>query len=218
MSDLGTMIGRIADEITDPKVAARIPNAIQAAIRYYESERFWFTEGESTASTVINQQSYAMPTDFLEPDVLTITFTVDNIRFTLKRRPWTWMRLHLIDPDTTSRPRDWSYFADQIWLYPIPDQVYTLTLSYLKRLAALSAFADTNDWMVHGEELIRTRAEWDLMFHVAKDYVAAAAYETAVKNALFNLRGKSEQKIATGRLSFDDGLMTNRGDYQINYQ
>jgi hypothetical protein len=218
MSDLGTMIARINDELALPMVAARIPNAIQAAIRYYESERLWFNEGESTASTVASQQAYAMPTDFLEPDVLTITYTTDNIRFTLKRRPWSWMRLHQIDPDTTSRPRDWSYYADQIWLYPIPDQVYTLTMSHLKRLAALSAFADTNEWMTHGEELIRTRAEWDLLFHTAKNYKAAEALERAVEKALSNLRGKSSQKISTGKLSFDDGLMTSRGNYQILYQ
>ncbi len=42
--------------------------------------------------------------------------------------------------------------------------------------------------------------------------------ERAVENALFNLRGKSEQKIASGKLSFDDGLMTNRGSYNITYQ
>ena len=68
MSDLGTLTARINDELAVPAVAARIPNAIQAAIRFYEAERFWFTEGESTASTAQSQQAYAMPTDFLEAD------------------------------------------------------------------------------------------------------------------------------------------------------
>ena len=218
MSTYGTMIARIADEVAEPKLVARIPNAILAAIRFYESQRFWFLEGESTASTVSGQENIAMPTDFLEPDVLTITYTPANIRFTLKRRPWSWMRHHQVDPDTTSRPRDWSYYADQIWLYPIPDQVYTLTISYLKRLTVLSALTDTNDWMTHAEELIRVRAKYDLFLNSARDYTAAAAMKLAVTEALSNLRGKSEQKISTGRLSFDDGLLTSRGDYQITYQ
>ena len=215
MSDLGTMIARISDEITDPKVSARIPNAIQAAIRFYESERFWFNEGESTASTVDGQQAYAMPTDFLEAEALTVTW--DTIRFSMKRRPWSWLRRHNLLATSTTLPRNWAYFADQMFLYPIPDKVYTLTLSYLKRLAALAAYADTNDWMTHGEELIRTRAQWDLMFHTAKDYTAAAMLNQAVEDTLLNLRGKSEQKIATGRLSFDDALV-GHGRYNINYE
>ncbi len=215
MSDLGTMIARINDELANPSVAARIPNAVQAAIRFYESQRFWFTEGESTASTVVSQQPYAMPTDFLEADYLTVTRS--GIRYPLKRRPWSWLRRQDIDGNLETLPKNWSYFADQMWLYPIPDQVYTLTLSYLKRLAALVNFADTNEWMIGGEELIRTRAEWDLMFHTAKDYQAAAMLAVAVDDALDNLRGKSEQKIATGRLSFDAGLV-GRGAYNINHQ
>jgi len=218
MSDLGSMIARITDEINRPEILARIPNAIQSAIRYYESERFWFSEGESTASTVIGQQSYAVPTDLLEPDKLTLTDTTPNIRYTLRRRSWAWLRAHLIDPDTTAQPDDWAYYADQIWLYPIPEEVYTLTLSFLKRATALSAYTDTNDWMVHGEELIRSRAKWDLLAHSANDPQAAMVMAQAEERALYNLRGKSEQKISTPQLSYDDGLMPGQGRYNINYQ
>ncbi len=216
MSDLGTLTARINDELAIPAVAARIPNAIQAAIRFYESERFWFTEGESTASTVASQQAYAMPTDFLEADYLTVTRS--DIRYTLKRRPWSWLRRQDIDGNLETLPKNWSYFADQMWLYPIPDKVYTLTISFLKRLAVLSAFADTNDWMTHGEELIRERAKYDLVSQgPARDMEMAAILKVRVDDAFDNLRGKSEQKIATGRLSFDPALV-GRGAYNINYE
>lgn len=217
MSNLGTMQARINDELAMPSIAARIPNAIQAAIRFYESERFWFNEGESTTSTVIDQQAYAMPTDFLEGDGLTLT--ASGIRYPLKRRPWPWMRGHNIDTAVTARPRDWAYYADQIWLYPVPDLVYTLTCSYLQRLDALSAFADTNDWMTHGEELIRERAKYDLMRQgPARDLEMAAVLKICAGEALSNLQDKSEQKIATGRLSFDDALSGGGESYNINYQ
>ncbi len=217
MSNFGTLIARINDELAVAAVAARIPNAIQSAIRFYESERLWFTEGESTSSTVAGQQQQAMPTDFLEGDSLTLT--VDNIRYLLKRRPWSWMRGHNIDTLTTSRPTDWSYFADQIYMFPIPDLVYTLTMSYLQRLAALSGFTDTNAWMVHGEELIRERAKYDLMRQgPGKDLEMAALFKITSEDALRNLRAKSEQKIATGRLSFDPALTGGSGDYNVTYQ
>ncbi len=217
MSDFGTLIARINDELAIPAIAARIPNAIQAAIRFNESERLWFNEGESTTSTVADQQAYAMPTDFLEGESLTLT--QGTIRYLLKRRPWSWMRGHNIDTSTTARPRDWSYFADQIYLYPIPDAVYTLTMSYLQRLTALSSHTDTNDWMTHGEELIRERAKYDLMRQgPVKDLEMAAAFKVVTKDALRNLRAKSEQKIATGRLSFDPALTGGGDAYNINYQ
>ncbi len=214
MSDYGTLIVRVNDELGKPDVDARIPNANLAAIRHYESERFWFTEGESTAATVASQQAYAMPADFLEADALTVTRS--GIRYPLKRRPWTWLRRQDIDGSLETLPKSWAYFADQIWLYPIPDQVYTLTVSFLKRLAVLSARADTNAWMTHGEELIRERAKYDLVRQgPGRDLELAAVFRDSVKDAYRNLRGKSEQKIATGRLSFDAALV-GRGAYNIN--
>ena len=218
MSNYGEMQARINDEIGLPIVVARIPNAILSAIRFYENGRWWFTEGESTTPSVVGQNAYAVPVDFIAPDVLTITDTVEDVRYVLTRRPWSWMRHHLLDNDSLARSDDWSYYADQFWLFPIPDQAYTLTLSYRKRLTALSAFADTNEWMVEGEELIRSRAKWDLMAHTAKDYKGAEMMKGAEIDALYNLRRSSEQKIASERMSFDDGLLTSRGHYNINYQ
>lgn len=228
MSTYGAMIARIADEITLPELVPRIPKAIQSAIVFYESERFWFNESESTANTVIGDENIALPVDFLEPEVLTITETSENVRYTLTRRPFSWLRHHLLHPDSKARPSDWAYFADQIWLYPIPERVYILTMSMLKRLATLAALADTNDWMTHGEELIRSRAKLDLFGHSMLSALdpqkramirdAVVVMRGATEDALFNLRGKSEQKIASTRLSYDQGLLTGRGNYNVNYQ
>ncbi|MHA1555092.1 MAG: phage adaptor protein [Alphaproteobacteria bacterium] len=217
MSTYGTMITRVADELAFPAVVARIPNAIQAATRFYESERFWFNEGESTASTVADQQAYAMPTDFLEAESLTLTDS--SVRYPIKRRPWSWMRRNNLITSVTARPCDWAYFADQIFLYPIPDAVYTLTISFLKRQSAISAYTDTNDWMVHGEELIRERAKYDLMRQgPARDLEMAGVLKGCVEEALSNLRAKSEQKIATPRLSLDGALTAGGDGYNINWQ
>ncbi len=218
MSDYGTMIERIANEIARPELGARIPKSILSAIRFYEAERFWFTEGESTTSTIASQQNYALPADFVEPDILTLTETSENFRFTLRRRSWAWMRGNQVNTTTTSRPSDWAYYANQIWLYPIPDQVYTLTMSFLLRLDALNAFLDTNDWMTHGEELIRYRVRKDLYLIEPPNVEMALAMGRMEDDALYNLRGKSEQKIASGQLNFDPALGGGRGDYNINFQ
>lgn len=229
MSTYGGMIARIADEIARPELAARIPEAIQSAIRYYEASRFWFNEGESTASTIIGQPNYAMPDDFVEADILTLTEADQDYRYILKRRPWHWYRGNDVNTDTTSRPGNWAYYADQIWLYPRPDQVYTLTISFLQRLATLSDYSDTNDWMTHGEELIRARAKKSLFAYRLEqedDPAKAGMFERKViacdqleTRSFKNLRAKSEAKIASGTLSLDPALSHGGGafDYRSGY-
>jgi hypothetical protein len=196
--DFGTMQNRIADELARSDLGAQIQSAILSAIRFYESERLWFNEGESTAGTVAGQQSYAVPSDFLEADTLTIT--ISGNRYLLCPRPWAWMRDMSVASTSRGRPTDWSYYADQLWLYPVPDGVYTLTLSYLKRLAALAVAGDANAWMTHGEELVRARAKADVYAHVLHDFDEALAMKQLETEALGNLRVKSTKKLATGRL------------------
>ena len=196
--DFGTMQNRIADELARTDLTAQIQSAIRSAIAFHESERFWFNEGESTASTVAGTQAYAVPSDFLEADALTVT--VSGTRAPVTLRPWAWMRAVSVTTTSRGRPTDWSYYADQLWLYPVPDNVYTLTLSYLKRLPALAASGDANAWMTEGEELIRSRAKADLFAHVLRDFDEALAMKQLEQEALASLRAKAGAKLSTGRL------------------
>ena len=52
----------------------------------------------------------------------------------------------------TGYPTDYALYDEQIRLYPIPNGTYTLTLSYQKQLDGLAGEADTNEWMIDGEE------------------------------------------------------------------
>lgn len=216
MSDFGTMQARINSELSHPELAARIPDAIQAALRHFEGERLWFNEAEATASTVDGTQAYAVPTDLIEID--TLTLTTGDFRIPLKRRPWAWMRRNDLDTSLTGRSSNWAYYADQIWLYPIPDAVYTLTISYLKRLSALSDMTDTNAWMTHGEELIRERAKADLLLQpTVRDVELSLVYDQRCERELKKLRQKSESKVSTGLLSLDSALASTTG-YNINWE
>jgi hypothetical protein len=197
--DFGTLQNRIADELARADLTAQIQNAIQSAIRFHESERFWFNEAEATASTAAGQAAYAVPGDFLEADELTLT--VSGNRFPMCPRGYDWYRGVSLTNTSRGRPTDWSYYADQFWLYPVPDGIYTLTLSYLKRLSLLVAAGDTNAWMTGGEELIRARAKADLYANVIRDFDEAIAMRLMESDALANLRAKSAKKQATGRLT-----------------
>ena len=69
------------------------------------------------------------------------------------------------------------------------------------------------------EELIRERAKYDLMRQgPAQNLEMAAMLKVCAADALKNLQDKSEQKIATGRLSFDDALVGVGAGYNVNYE
>lgn len=197
--DFGTLQNRIADEIARDDLTAQIRDAIQSAIRLHEFERFWFNEAEATAPTVASQAAYAVPSDFLEADALTLS--VSGNRYPLCARTYDWIRSVAVAAAGRGRPSCWAYYADQLWLYPVPDGAYTLTLSYLKRLPPLALSGDSNAWMTHGEELIRARAKAALYANVIRDFDEAIAMKAVETEALANLRIKSAKKISTGRLA-----------------
>lgn len=211
----GTMQARIADELGRPDLTPHIKKAIQSALRFYESERMWFNEAEATATTVSGEENIAVPTDLIEIDVLTLTQS--SVRERLARKSYAWIRQHSEVATATAIPEHYAYYADQLWLYPVPNGAYTLTMSYVQRLGTLNDPGDTNAWMTHGEELIRNRAKYDLLSGRGKDYRGAAALEVLVDQAYWNLRGKATEKTSTKVLAVDGGLVARRGtEYNIN--
>src|SRR3990167_8912586 len=61
-----------------------------------------------------------------------------------------------------SQPVQFAYNEDRILLYPTPNAVYGLILSYVRRLTTLSDNTDNNGWTNFCEPLIRSRAKWDI--------------------------------------------------------
>lgn len=199
MSTYGTMQDRIASELKRSNLTSQIPLAIQSAIRYYEAKRFWFNEGEATTSTSTGTPNVAAPSDLIAMDTLTIT--VNSWRYPITPRTWQWYR----DTQTlatlyTNRPTDYAYYADQLWLYPTPDAAYTLTLSYHKKLTTLSATTDTNAWVADMEELIRSRAKWDLATNVIRSPEIAQMAAAVMSQAEAEAFRETVTRQTTGRV------------------
>ena len=157
MSDYGTMQARIGNELerSDTTSLGYIASEILSAIRHYETERFWFNEEVATTSTVADQSNYALPTDFIYDDHMTVT--VSGRKYPVF--PRTYQEIADVDETTFSGyPSIYAIHKEEFRLYPTPNGVYTLTHAYVKSLSSLSADADTNAWMVEAEPLIRARA------------------------------------------------------------
>lgn len=205
-----TLQTRIANELATPEVSSRIKQEILSSIQFYQNERLWFLECESTASTVASQANYAVPDDLLTTDALTLTS--DSVRRPLNQVTWEQYRT-LADTTTPNRPKHFAYYVDEYWLYPVPDQVYTLTVSYLADLSDLSAGTDTNAWLTEGEELIRLRTKYSLMLD--RDPQRALGYRLAADETLDNLKDRSHRKIRDRSMSVDSALVS-RGAFNIN--
>jgi hypothetical protein len=210
-NDLGTMVTRIGEElgrsdlatsVLNPTVSP-IQNAIQSAILQYEHERFFFNEARATASTTapvagVGTSAYALPTDCLELDTLSITS--NGSRYELDVGRWSDVDAWIGITTGFGLPRLYAIYEDQLWVYPVPDAVYTMTLAYLKKLSALSATTDTNAWMVEAEALIRTRAKVLLLLETIKDPETAGSLEALEQDILQRLRSRSSKLSSTGRI------------------
>lgn len=200
MSDYSTLVNRVLDDIDrQGSLTSQAQTAIQTAIDHYEGTRFYFNQERATAQTVNEQEFYPLPDDVLDIDVLSIT--VNGYTYKLNRRTYEQIEdWHVQASTSTGQPSDYAIYNQQIRFYPIPDKDgYTLTLSYAKRLSALSNDTDSNAWTGVAEELIRSRTDADLSFRILQDEKRAVGFKAFEQDAYQRLVSESNRRMMTGR-------------------
>lgn len=193
----GTMQARIAREINRTDLSTEIRDAIKSAIQHYESTRFWFNETSQNVSTSAGNPWVSVPTDFLTADELTIQ--LNQRAYQLQR--WSFADLDELDTSGATvqgQPIGYALYGERFRIYPVPDAVYTITVSYLQRLPELSADGDTNAWLTDAEQLIRARAKWELALHRTMDETMVAAMERAEARALSVLQSRAARNLGAG--------------------
>lgn len=199
MGTMADLKDRIAREIHRSGMETEIGEAVSDAIKDYQTVRFAFNQTRDTFSTVAGTEFYAdsiIPDDIAEVDSLTIT--VNGRDVTLP--PWPFSVMERIQTTANSRgqPQAWCWYAEQIRLYPVPDAVYTVTVSYLQKLEE-PASGSSNAWTDEAEQLIRHSAKKRLYRDVLMDANSAVASDGAESNAYRQLMRASRQ-LQTGGL------------------
>jgi hypothetical protein len=188
------MRSRIEDDLDRTDLSTQITKAINRAIEYYESERFWFSEKVGTFVTIANQSNYGTadgaPSDIAEIDYVEITLS--GKEYPLTDRSYTYIK-DRIGADVTGEPSDFAYYQEKFYFYPIPNAVRTITISYQQKYAELSADGDTNDFTTDAEDLIEARARWWIYSRIIKDQEQANIAKAEEADALQNLRIKTEK-------------------------
>lgn len=157
----GDMQTAIADQLVDSALTvAQIKAAIQSAIKHYERKPFYFNQKKAaTFSTVASQEYYGTAANADIPYIIKFeSFQIGTYKSTVRATDHAAIEASQ-SGSITGQPNAYAYYEQKIRLYPMPDAVYTATLSYIYRLTALSADGDTNAWVEDAEELIRQSAK-----------------------------------------------------------
>lgn len=206
----GQMQNRIADElggradlmsVSTGMVATPIQLAILDAIRFHESDRFYFNEIRTSAAfnTVAAQEFYTS-TDWAEiPNLKHIdklSVLIGSNRYYMVGRSQQYMEDVSVNPSNTGVPIDYAYYNQKLRFYPIPTSVYPVTFLGTKTFTELSATTDTNAWVDEAEMLIRLTAEWILYRDTIKDDVASQRAMGAWRAAYSSLKGETYKRSA----------------------
>jgi hypothetical protein len=195
---LQTLINRIQDDIDRTDLTAQVTKFINQGIRFYEKENFWFTEDIATESTIANTETYAITGIATNiKDIIRVEITVNNDTYDLIKRDINYIRNKNTPTNTTGRPTDYCLFDGDMYLSPIPDNVYVLKFYYRKDYPDLVNSTDTNDYLDYAEDLIEMYAEGRLYRRVILDRERAADCDTEELRHLEQLRSLHSSKRAT---------------------
>lgn len=198
---LADMKTRIADELDREDLTSQIALAISEAIDRYQKQRFYFNEGTLTFPTVANQATYTSANlshipDLYDVDELFVVIASNNYR--VKRKDPSFIQMMAL-PWTKGQPYQYSYYQQQITLFPTPNTIYTMNLlAHYKVAAPASDSEENNVWMVDAEPMIRHAAKRLLLRDVIRDWDAADRAGQAELEAREILLGVSSSMTRTG--------------------
>lgn len=199
MQDRIAREARFAASVAASGLDQEIKDAIQSAIKYYEGELFWFNEQQAVAATVIGQEYYAFPPDYVQMHAIARKRT-DTEWDPLRPKSFDEVE-DMNNSGRTSMPRYYCSYNEQLRVSPIPDAAYSLRLSYAKTLPVMSADADTGPWMNEAEPLIRARAKSILLADALHDMPNAEAQDRIADMWFERLSKRTRQYIGTSQIA-----------------
>lgn len=147
--DLEPHVGRLTGD--------EVGIAITDAIERMTDEPFWWLDYVRSATMTASQSSDAMPSDLVSIDEITVLVGGDN--YPLDEIPYDEYRwLQTSETDLVGQPNAYSLFQNKFWWYPTPDQGYTYSIYYQRRLTELSDDTDTNEWITYAWQMVRWEA------------------------------------------------------------
>lgn len=230
MTTYGDMASRLADELARSDLTTQIQGAIMRAIRNYERRRWWFNEIMFSFSTTQGQEYYTdvdagNRTISRLKSIDTCKLLVGNNRYPLTPRTWQYIDQVSVTTTTYGQPEDYCLYGvdgyqgfsattavasgQQLRVYPIADQsTYSIEIAGIISLLdneglgpySFPANTTVDVWSLDCEDLICTRAKWDVCNNYLKDFDAASAAKAEETEALQSLTRLNTMRLSSGRV------------------
>lgn len=198
---------QIADDLDRSDLTDQIGRAIETTIRNHENDRYTFNQVYSYTTT-LSSSAATIPLSRLDYRFLEI----DRIRLV---RSSTWYEelekstyqdvMSEQDVVVYTPPLRYTVYADTIQFDGRADQNYGIIIDGLISLGNNQSNSysanDTTAWFNDARDMIRAGAKKDLFAHVIKDNDQALAMSVLEDRAHKMLKGKANQKVATGQIS-----------------
>lgn len=202
MTTLATLKSEIDDDLDGGVSAAAIANAINRAIAFYDDECLWFTDARDVVfNTIADQAIYTADDDtdigrIIKPRHAYITD--NNTIYDLNRG-----RAHEYENanDASGRPTQYAFQSGSFWLYPTPDNIYSVRVrAHVKVPGPSTDDEANNEWMTFGFQLIRYHALVDLCGNKLRWIDGAANWNAMRQQELLTLRRKTDVLRSTGQI------------------
>ena len=203
MTTLSTMKSRIASELRRSNITSQIASAISTAISAYEHDRFFINESrDNTFMTVADQEFYSSSDAAFIGTLTKIDYVflfIQNTPFELSARQPRITEDASTNATATGTPTVYSWYDEQIRLYPVPSDAWTIRVGGVVTIAEPASDSETgNFWMTTAERLIRSRAKQELALHVLRDLELAQIMGGAATEAYDQLTDRTVRITKTG--------------------
>jgi len=200
----GAMIAAIADDVDDTnnEYLAQIQSSIFAAIRYVEREPFYFNEARDVRFNTIAGKAIYDANDnknIGSSGGIRAVFCQkagQSARHLRKMKAEIWET----ENHAASRgmPYAYSYFAQNLRLYPTPDADYLIRLSVApKRLSTMTSTDEVHPWFEEAFDLIKARAKYELYKNILQDEMRATISLHDFTEQLHALRAETSRRNST---------------------
>lgn len=206
---LADMIHVISDELDDTsnEYLAQIQNAIFSAIRFCELEALYFNESRDVVFSTEEGREWYDRMD--EPNISTLAGLThvyceeeQGRRTRLQRKASDVLELLSDSGAGRGRPRYYTYLAQKLRLYPVPDNGrYRIRLELSPaRLQDITSASEASPWFYEAFDLIKARAKYELYKDILKDAFMAMAAFNDFDEQLMVLRAETSRRKSTGTL------------------
>jgi hypothetical protein len=169
MSTFGDLKTRIYNEIHQT-MSTEVQNAVLDAVRYYQTERFWFNEAQVNFNL-------SLTSVYVLSSIIPKVVAIDNLKiwdgannpYLVGRQQWDYIEEMDSETSTSSTPTDYAIHHESLRIYPKPSVTLSAQCNYHKAVTLSSSNSASAVWTNEAADLIRHRAKGILYATVLLD-------------------------------------------------